>query len=222
MESDRLSRTLLMITPPGASLKELERIVPAAGRGGVSHVLLRLPEASASSLYRIGTRLMELLAGSGVPLLVSDRIDVALALGARGIHLGQRSLPVERARAIVPDLLLGVSIHDAGQAIHAAAHGADYLVFGHVYATPSHPGEPGRGIDALREVVAAVDIPVIAIGGITRQNAGEVLAAGASGLAVISAISAADDPGVAARMLRTALDRTAETHLASRKETSCN
>jgi len=216
------SRVLLMITEPEAKVHELERVVPAAVRGGVSRVLLRMPRANASALFAAGLQLMAMLEGSGVPLLVSDRVDVALALGARGIQLGQHSLPVERARVIAPDHLIGVSVHDVDQAHRAAAGGADYLVFGHVYATASHPGEPGRGLDALREVVVAVDIPVIAVGGISAENVEEVLAAGASGAAVIRAISAADDPEAAARSLRQALDLADHPHLAPRKEHACN
>jgi thiamine-phosphate pyrophosphorylase len=95
-------------------------------------------------------------------------------------------------------------------------------VFGHIHETPSHPGEPGRGLDALHEVVEAVNVPVIAIGGITAENIDEVLAAGASGVAVIRAISESANPETAARELRKALDRADYPHLSPRKETSWN
>jgi thiamine-phosphate pyrophosphorylase len=114
-------------------------------------------------------------------------------------------LPVVR-RLLGPVAPVGASIHSVEAAVAAARDGATWLTYGHVWATGSHPGEPGRGIESLRDVVAAVDLPVIAIGGVTAARAPDAIAAGASGVAVISAILCADDPAAATRELRAALD----------------
>jgi thiamine-phosphate pyrophosphorylase len=207
----RMPKPLVLVTEPQVSVGELDRVVPAAVRGGVSHVLLRMPGASAADIYETGVHLRQMLDELRTPLIVADRVDIALALGA-DVHLGQRGLPPRLARALAPGRHVGVSVHDVNQAVEAAAHGADWVVFGHVFATPSHPGELGRGPDALRAVVEAVEVPVVAIGGITAANVADVLAAGATGIAVIRAISGAADPETAALALRDALDRPIIPH----------
>jgi thiamine-phosphate pyrophosphorylase len=135
-------------------------------------------------------------------ILVNDRLDVALAGKAAGVHLGEKSLPVEDARALVgasrsstaPSFLVGVSCHSLQAARTAADYGADYLVFGPVFATPSKAGYGApQGLDRLAEVCGAVDLPVLAIGGIDQQNAASCLAAGASGFAAIRLFQDAPD-----------------------------
>jgi len=217
-----LARSLFMVTEPAGSYDDMMAHVGAGIRGGVTHVVLRRPNDPASELYRAATALSPAFRdGATWKLLVHDRIDVALAADAQGAHLRLNSIPGSPARHLLgEERMLGMSVHTRGQAIAAALQYADFVMFGHVYETPSHPGQPGRGLDALREVVAAVDVPVIAIGGITMENVDDVLAAGASGIAVIRAISAADDPEAAARALRTALDQADYPHLSRRKETA--
>ncbi len=124
-------------------------------------------------------------------VLVNDRLDVALAANAGGVHLGEKSLPLEavmewRRSARISDFLIGVSCHSLESASAAARGGADYIFFGPVFATPSKAafGAP-QGVERLREVCASVEIPVLAIGGLTRENAGECIAAGAAGIAAI-------------------------------------
>jgi thiamine-phosphate pyrophosphorylase len=140
-------------------------------------------------------------------LSVNDRLDVALASGADGVHLAGQSLPVEAAVQLAAGrVLVGRSVHALDEAVAVARAGADYVTFGHVFPTSSHPGLPPRGLDQLREIVDAVDIPVLAIGGITVENLDAVLATGCAGVAVISAILSNPDPRDAAARLRRALD----------------
>jgi thiamine-phosphate pyrophosphorylase len=179
--------------------------VAAALRGGVGAVQVRNKSLPAADLLAAARVARPLCGAAGALLLVNDRVDVALACGADGVHLAGRSLPPADARRIFPRLL-GVSVHDVAGAVAAAAAGADYVTFGHVFPTPSKPGLPPQGLAALRAVVEAVDIPVLAIGGIGPANAAEVLAVGCAGVAVISSILAASDPEAAARRLRAALD----------------
>lgn len=143
----------------------------------------------------------------GAALVVNDRIDVAMALGADGVHLGGGSLPVRDARRLVGDsMLVGCSVHSLGDALLAEAEGADYLVLGTIFETRSHPGWVPAGLGLVREVSAAVRIPVIAIGGIDARNARSVMRAGADGVAVITAIQSAEDVAVATRELLRSLD----------------
>lgn len=131
---------------------------------------------------------------------VNDRLDVALAAGADGVHLGQRSLGVAAARRLGPQWWIGRSVHDLAQAQAALAEGADYLVVGPVFATPTHPERAPIGLAAL-EPVSRLGLPVIAIGGLTVSRAAAVRAAGAWGVAAIRAVWDAPDPGGAARAL---------------------
>jgi thiamine-phosphate pyrophosphorylase len=142
-----------------------------------------------------------------VRLSINDRLDVALALGAGGVHLAAKSLPVRVACEVADGrLLVGRSVHGLQESIQAAKDGADYLTYGHVFPSTSKPGLPPRGLDELRQIVEVVDIPVLAIGGITIENVDQVLATGCAGIAVISAILSSPEPERAAAELRAALD----------------
>ncbi|HEX5416436.1 MAG TPA: thiamine phosphate synthase [Chloroflexota bacterium] len=183
---------------------ETERLlgaVAAAVENGAEWVQVRDPAASGRALYDLTGAVAAVCRPRGARVVVNDRIDVALAVGAVGVQLGRRSLPVEAVRRIAPGLRVGVSVHSLDEARAAQAAGADWLTFGHVFSTASHPGEKPRGLAALAEICGATRIPVIAIGGIDADRVGEVLAAGAAGIAVISAILDANDPGKAARAL---------------------
>ncbi len=116
-------------------------------------------------------------------IIVNDRADVAAAMYVYGVHLAYHSLDVAQAKAVFPGLAAGKSVHSADEAVLAEEEGADYLIFGHVFPTASKPGMAARGVEALREVIAKVKVPVIAIGGLTPLNAAEVLDAGAAGIA---------------------------------------
>ena len=181
-------------------------VVEKAIEGGVNAVQLREKGTNARHRYRLGLRLRELTDEAGIPLIVNDRIDLARAVAADGVHLGQSDLPVEIARdQLDTDAVVGCSAATVEEATTAEAAGADYLGVGSVYATDSKDVDTekdGVGPDRVRAIVDAVDIPVVGIGGIDATNAGAVVEAGAAGVAVISAIAAADDPSDATRGLR--------------------
>lgn len=179
----------------------------AAASGGASVIQLRGKESSASDLYGLAVALKERLSPLGVALIINDRLDVALAAGADGVHVGDDDLPFERVRQLAPDLILGVSCYgDLQRAESAAVSGTDYLAFGAFYPSPSKPGAKPAPVSVLGEALRC-GLPVIAIGGIKLDNVEELVRAGADGVSVISAIQYADDPKRAARDLRAAIER---------------
>jgi thiamine-phosphate pyrophosphorylase len=154
-------------------------------------------------MVELGRALRQITSAAGVPLIVNDRVDVALAVEAEGVHVGQDEMPAHLARQLVgKDAILGVSAETVAQARQAEDDGADYLGVGDVFGTPSKPdaGVP-IGLTGLARVAEAVSIPVVGIGGITLQNAAAVIEAGAQGVSVISAVVGAADPETAARQL---------------------
>jgi len=163
----------------------------------------------ATSLYALAHAAIALCRPLGVRVAVNDRLDVALAVRADGVQVGGRGLPVGVARSVVGSLRLGVSVHGMGDALQAQAEGADWVTLGHIFSTSSHPDQPPRGVAAIRQIAGAVQVPVIAIGGIDAGRVAAVLAAGAGGVAVISAILDTPHPGHATAALRAALDRLA-------------
>jgi len=181
----------------------LLELLEAALAAGVPAVQLREKDLTGRELYRLAIEVRELTRRYGARLLVNDRIDVALAAEADGAHLPAHSLPVAEARRLLgPDRLLGVSTHSVVEVVEAQAEGADFVLLGPIYDTPSkRPFGPPLGPGVLWAARAEIAIPIFAIGGVTAANAPEVLAAGADGVAVISAILAAPDPKEAARAL---------------------
>ena len=157
-------------------------------RRGATIIQLRIPGAPGRALEK---EARVLIPTAHVPVLIGSRCDVALAVGAYGVHLPETDIPVADARRLVgSDRLVGRSVHSVEAARAAAAAGADYLVFGPVFETPSHPGRPAAGIEALREVcraAAGAGVPVLAIGGVAGDRVAEVAAAGAAGYAAIGA-----------------------------------
>lgn len=184
--------------------RPLEEVVAAAARGGAGMVQLREKDLTARELYDLGARLQSLLAPHGIPLLINDRLDVAQALDAAGVHLAGHSLSPSHARRVLgPDKLLGVSTHSLRDARQVMREGVDFIVFGPVFDTPSkRPYGAPQGLQRLAEVVAHVTCPVIAIGGIDTDNLPRVLQTGAHGVAMIRAVLAAPDPCQAAQRLR--------------------
>jgi thiamine-phosphate pyrophosphorylase len=183
-------------------------VVGAAIEGGVDVVQLREKDVTARKRYEIGREVRELTRKADVPLIVNDRVDLALALDADGVHLGDEDLPVPVARELLGDeALIGRSVSLVEDASEAEAAGADYLGVGAIYATGSKDDiaeeEYAIGTDRVADIAEAVDIPVVGIGGVTSENAAEVIGAGADGVAVITEITAADDPAVATRDLGT-------------------
>jgi thiamine-phosphate pyrophosphorylase len=183
--------------PAGRSLVATVR---AALEGGVRAVQLREKDLPAAELYPLALELRAVTRDFDARLLVNDRLDVALAVEADGVHLGGHSLPVAVARRLLgPGRLIGVSTHRPEEVLAAQQDGADFVTFGPVFFTPSKAawGEP-VGLDALRRACAASALPVFAIGGVSAGRIPDLLAAGAKGVALISAILAAAAPAAAA------------------------
>ena len=180
----------------------LADIVAAAVRGGVTMVQLREKTAAARAFLEQGRILKALLAGSGVPLIINDRVDIALELDADGVHVGQGDMPLAQVRALVgADKIIGLSVTNASQALQADAAAADYLGIGPVFTQATKRDAAAvLGIDGFADLRRlARNKPVLAIGGIKAQHAPALRAAGADGLAVVSAIMDAADPEAAAR-----------------------
>ncbi|MDS0279226.1 thiamine phosphate synthase [Halomicroarcula sp. S1AR25-4] len=187
-------------------------IVQRAIEGGVGVVQLREKGRTVRERYEMGREIRALTREAGVPFVVNDRIDLAQALDADGVHLGDDDLPVSVAREILgEDAIIGRSVSFVADAEAAEAAGADYLGVGTVYRTGSKDDIPdeehGVGPERVADIAAAVDIPIVGIGGITAENAAEVSAAGADGVAVITAITRAEDPEAATAALREAVER---------------
>lgn len=165
---------MAVVTDASAGLRAIER--------GANILLLRAPGFRTRDLE---SEALRLVAASAVPVLLSARCDVSLASGAAGVNLPERDIPVADARRLLGDALVGRSVHSVGGARMAEAEGADFVIFGPVWPSPTHPGEPGRGIEALAVVARALRIPVLAIGGVGEGRIADCLAAGAAGYAAI-------------------------------------
>jgi len=196
---------LYLVTDPGLTRdRPLLQVVAEALEGGVTAVQLRDKQASPRDLMELGTEMRRIAHRYGAPFLVNDRVDLALALEADGVHVGREDLPPLEARRLMQrPRILGVSAGSVREALAAQEAGADYLGVGPVFATATKPdsGEP-IGLAGLAAVAAAVRVPVVAIGGIHGGNAASVIEAGAAGVAVISALVSAADPEAAAREIR--------------------
>lgn len=193
---------LCLVTDRGlAAGRSVVDIALAAVRGGATMVQLREKEATTRAFVDEARALKAALAPFGVPLAINDRLDVALAVDADGLHVGQDDMPVEAARRLMrPGKFIGLSITAVGQVQRPDAEAADYLGVGPIYAqrTKEDAAAP-LGIGGLRRLRGLTGKPVVAIGGLTPDNSAPVLAAGADGLAVVSAIVAAADPEAVAR-----------------------
>ncbi len=162
-------------------------VIRAAVAAGVDFIQIREKDLATRPLLDLARAAVAMAGGSATRILVNDRLDVALAAGADGVHLGTESVPVGEIREQYPDLLIGASTHNLEEIGRAAREGASFAVFGPVFETASKPGYgPPVGLDALREAVKAVKIPVLALGGVTLENAKSCLDAGAAGIAAIS------------------------------------
>lgn len=198
-------RRSLPAVPPSGSLATLLRKVEAMVAAGVNWVQLREKDLSAQELTKLTRESLGYArqASNSVRILVNDRLDLAVAERAGGVHLGEQSIPVAEARRFLKaspasealGFLVGVSCHSLAAAQSAAQDGADYVFFGPVFATPSKAAYgPPQGLVRLSEVCRGVSIPVLAIGGISLQNAGSCVAAGAAGIAGVRLFQDAADP----------------------------
>jgi thiamine-phosphate pyrophosphorylase len=187
--------------------RALEEVVSQAVDGGVNVVQLREKDLPSRELYDLAATVHAVLRGRAL-FLVNDRLDVALACGADGVHLPEAGLPVAVVHKISGEAcIVGRSVHSQEASVAAERDGADFVIVGNVFDTASKPGAPARGPEFVREVSDAVRVPVIAVGGIDVSNVCDVIKAGADGVAVIGAIMDADDPRAATRVLREELEK---------------
>ena len=172
--------------------------------GGADAIQLRDKCYGTQALCRVGREIRAITSAAGALFIVNDRLDVALACGADGVHLGQGDLRIDVARQLAPPpFVIGISVGNVAEAIEAEKAGADYVAVSPVFATASKDDAgPGCGLTGLREIRAAVSVPVVAIGGISRDNVAAVIAGGADGVAVISAVVGQPDIAAAAREIR--------------------
>lgn len=208
--SGRLDLSVYVVTDPNLSNgRSHEEVASAAYAGGAGVVQLRDKGASTADLYETGLRMQELAKQAGALLVINDRIDVAQATDAGGLHLGQDDMPVRTARELLGrHSILGVSVENADQAEEAERDGASYLAIGPIYEARSSKADAGPpvGPDAVAAIGQRTKLPVIAIGGIKHENVQEVISAGAAGVAVITAIVNAHDITEATRRMRKLVD----------------
>jgi thiazole tautomerase (transcriptional regulator TenI) len=201
--------SLHVVTDGKRSLEEILSLVKTFPKHGVDVIHLREKHRTARELFDWGRALTQWTRETQTKIHINDRLDSALASQVAGVHLAYHSLPLEEAKKLLPEpMRVGISVHDLEEAKKAEADGADYVFFGHIYASSSKPGIPPRGIGSLRMIVDSVKIPVIAIGGINENNLAEVLATGCSGIALISNIWEAKEPGEQVKTLRRILEHT--------------
>nr|WP_305182829.1 thiamine phosphate synthase [uncultured Schaedlerella sp.] len=171
------------------STRTLEEAVEQAIIGGCTLVQLREKEIPALDFYMLALEIKKITDRYGIPLIINDRIDIAMATGADGVHIGQRDIPVDIARKVIgKDMLLGVSVGSAAEAIDAVKAGADYLGVGAMFPTGTKPDAGFVSMEELGRIRKAVDIPIVVIGGISRENAMLFRPMGVDGLAVVSAV----------------------------------
>ena len=187
--------------------RPITQVVEQAIAGGVTMVQVREKDASTKDFYQAACAIATICKTAGIPLVVNDRIDIALAVGAQGVHLGQSDMPLPVARRLVGEnMFIGISVSTLKEALEAQQNGADYLGVGAVYPTGSKKDvESVVGLEGLAEICGAVTIPAVAIGGVNKGNAAVIMKTGTAGVAVISAILSQPDIEVAARALGDAL-----------------
>jgi len=180
--------------------RSLDDVLAAVIEGGCRMVQLRDKESPSGRLLPLAERLLARARRAGVTFIVNDRVDLAVAVGADGVHLGQDDLPARLARPLLrPGMVLGVSTHDVAQAHAARDAGADYVAVGAMFATTTKPDFLLVGPGLVRKLRPDIRVPLVGIGGITHDNVADVIRAGADGVAVISAVCGAPDPAVATR-----------------------
>ncbi|NLI81226.1 MAG: thiamine phosphate synthase [Deltaproteobacteria bacterium] len=211
----RLDLSLYLVTDRHlARTGSVESIAAEALKGGVTMVQLREKDLGAGDIMKQALRLKELTDGYGVPLIINDRLDIALACRAAGVHLGQEDLPCAAARRIAGrEFIIGVSVSKTAEALEAEGQGADYLATSPVFSTATKTDAPiPLGVRGLVEIRRHTRLPLVAIGGLHAGNAAEIIQAGADGIAVVSAIMASPSPRAAAMELRLAVERARGVH----------
>lgn len=210
MKFQDIDYSLYLVTDRAlAGGRSLLEIVKAAVRGGVTCVQLREKECSTLEFIQLALTIKDHLKARGVPLIINDRLDVAQAVKADGVHLGQSDMPLKMAKKILGDsMIIGISAESLEDAIEAEKGRADYLGVSPIYATPTKTDTATPlGLEGLRKIKTRVKIPLVGIGGLNKENSADVIRNGGNGVAVVSAIMAADDPEAAARDLRQVIER---------------
>jgi len=207
-KAGRLKGLYLVLDTMALKGRDEVEVAAAAIRGGAKVIQLRDKQRSKAELLTAARKLRALCAAKGVLFIVNDHVDIALAVSADGLHLGQDDLPPPEARRILPmDMLIGCSTHSTAEAARSQANGADYVAVGSIYPTASKEKYKLVGLETLRRTRPKVSVPLIAIGGINHTNVEEVMKVGADGVAVISAVLGADDVEKAAKRLAAKVKR---------------
>lgn len=181
---------------------EFLEIIEEAIKGGTTVVQIREKEGETLDFYNLALKVKEITSKYNVPLIVNDRIDVALAIKSEGVHIGQTDMPADVARSLIGDeMILGVSASTVKEARKAEKDGADYIGTGAVFPTATKDDAPSITKDDLKEVTGSINIPTVAIGGITLENASELAGTGIAGISVVSAIMNSEDPKTASENL---------------------
>ena len=197
-----LDLSLYLVTDKSDDKKKFLKTIEEGIKGGVSVVQIREKTADTLDFYNLALQVKEITTRYNVPLIINDRVDVALAIDADGVHVGQSDMPCEVTRKLVgPDKIVGVSAATIEEAQKAEKEGADYIGTGAVFPTATKDDAPKITKKDLKDVVDSINIPVVAIGGINKENAKELNDTGIAGLSVVSAIMSADNPKKASEEL---------------------
>ncbi|WP_260284073.1 thiamine phosphate synthase [Peribacillus aracenensis] len=202
MKKSQIDLSLYLVTEESIALEKLTKIIAESVSGGVSIVQLREKNNSSLSFYKKASALKQLLNEFSIPLIINDRVDIALAVAADGIHIGQDDLPLTVVKQMVPeDMIVGVSVSTLEEAHEAERNGADYIGVGSVFPTKTKQDATLMAIGDLEQICRSVSIPAVAIGGITADNISALSDSGLSGTAVVSAIMNAESPKSASESL---------------------
>ena len=197
-----LDLSLYLVTDKSDDVEKFLNTIEEAMKGGVTVVQIREKTAETLDFYNLALKVKEITTKYNVPLIINDRVDVALAIDADGVHVGQSDMPCDVTRRLIgEDKILGVSAATIDEAKKAQKDGADYIGSGAVFPTATKDDAPSITKKDLKEIVETIDIPVVAIGGINLENACELTDTGIAGLSVVSAIMSADDPKKASEEL---------------------
>jgi len=204
MKKDDIDYSVYLVTDRRKKTdEEFLNIIEEAIKGGTTVVQLREKTASTKEFYELALKVKEITSRYGVPLLINDRIDIALAVDSEGVHIGQDDMPADIAREIIgDDKILGVSASTVEEAKKAEIDSADYIGSGAVFPTATKDDADSVSKEELKEIVDSIDIPVVAIGGITVENAHTLKGSGIAGFSVVSAIMSAEDPKEASEKLK--------------------
>lgn len=204
MNKENIDYSVYLVTDhKGKTNEEILNIIEEAIKGGTSVVQIREKTASTKDFYQLALKVKEITSKYNVPLIINDRIDIALAVDSEGVHIGQDDMPADIAREIIgEDKILGVSAATIEEVKKAEADGADYIGSGAVFPTATKDDAPSITKEELKELVDTVNIPIVAIGGINLENAESLKDTGIAGFSVVSAIMSADDPKEASKTLK--------------------